>query len=115
MESHTEGAPSPGPDPSFTPTPAGAVCVAMKSAGVLDPSPSHPKLLALLKRGATVAHLAEAGRVSASRGKGFAYALGIVEREMAEGERVAQSARALEPERRWEPPDDEHEVAHATA
>ncbi len=105
-ESHTEAPPSPGPDPSFTPTPAGAVCVAMKSAGVLDPSPSHPKLLALLGRGATIAHLAEAGRVAASRGKGFAYALGIVERELADGERIAQLPQAPVPERTWVPPPD---------
>lgn len=112
-ESHTEGAPSPDPDPSFTPTTAGAVCVAMKSVGVMDPSPAHPKLLALIGRGATLAHFAEAGRVSAERRKGFAYALGIVERELADGERIAQMARAVEPERRWEPPDDDHEVSHA--
>ncbi len=105
--------PSPGPDPSFTPTTAGAVCVAMKSVGVMDPSPAHPKLLALIGRGATLAHFAEAGRASAERRKGFAYALGIVERELADGQRIAQLPRATEPERRWEPPDDEPEVTHA--
>ena len=105
-ESHTEGAPSPDPDPSFTPTAAGAVCVAMKSVGVMDPSPAHPKLLALIGRGATIAHFAEAGRVAAERRKGFAYALGIVERELVEGDRIAQLPRAAVPERTWEPPPD---------
>ncbi len=99
---------TPDPDPSFRPSPAAAVCVAMKSAGVMDPSPSHPKLLALLERGATIGQFEDAAKRASAKRKGFAYALGIVERELTDAGDAADAAaerqrRAAALEAQWEP------------
>ena len=59
-------------------TEAGAVCKAMKTAGIADPNPGHAKLLALLQAGAVLAEFTSAAAEAVQRGKGFAYALGVV-------------------------------------
>jgi hypothetical protein len=66
--------------PLYAPSIAGRVCWAMKAAGVRDVNPSHAVLLELIDVvDVDVAEFASAAQEAASRGKGFAYALGIVQ------------------------------------
>jgi len=60
-------------------TTGGAVCARLKSAGVIDVNPQHPKLLALLAAGLTEDEIVAAGIEARSRGKGFAYTLATAE------------------------------------
>lgn len=60
-------------------TTGGAVCARLKSAGVIDVNPQHPKLLALLAAGLTEDEIVAAGIEAKSRGKGFAYTLATAE------------------------------------
>jgi uncharacterized protein YdaU (DUF1376 family) len=78
-----DGLPEP-PDPApTTPTMASAVCVAMRAAGLASVNPGHPKLLALLEASAPIGAFVGAAQDAAARGKGFAYALAIVEGQLA--------------------------------
>lgn len=61
----------------------------MKAEGIADVNPSHPKLVALLATGATVDEIAGAARSASQRKKGFAYALGILERQRTEAAAMA--------------------------
>lgn len=76
---------------STPPTLAGMVCKAMRSAGIADTSPSHPKLLALLQAGAEPAEFKGAAADAVRRGKGFAYALGVVANRRKEAAAMAAS------------------------
>ena len=75
------------PTQSQTPVPtgapqisrAGAVCKAMRAAGLQEANPSHPKLDALLKVGVSPEELADAAIEAVRKGKGFAYALATAE------------------------------------
>lgn len=69
---------------------AGEACKAMKSAGMADVSPSHPKLLALLEAGITLPELTEAAKDAMTKSKPFAYALAT-----AEGRRRDSATAAL--------------------
>lgn len=72
---------------------AGEICKAMKTAGlVTGVSPSHPKLLALIAAGVTVAEFTDAATEAVSRQKPFAYALAT-----AEGRRRDAATEALPP------------------
>lgn len=72
---------------------AGEICKAMKTAGlVTGVSPSHPKLLALIAAGVTVAEFTDAASEAVSRQKPFAYALAT-----AEGRRRDAATEALPP------------------
>jgi len=64
---------------STTGTPAGAVCARLKSAGILDVNPLHPKLLALLGAGLSVEEIAAVGPEAKAKGKGFAWILATAE------------------------------------
>lgn len=101
----------PDPDPSPGVTTAGAVCVTTRSLGMLDGNPSHPKLLALIEAGATIGEFEGAAKAAIAKGKGFAYTLAIVENQRREAVRIASMPAVPEPERRWEPPDEEPERA----
>lgn len=59
----------------------GQVCMAMKSVGVSDVSPSHVGLAVLLEAGAVLQEFTDAASKAVQRGQGFRYALGIVEGE----------------------------------
>ena len=61
-----------------TSTRAGEACVVVKKLGVSDVNQQHPKLLALLERGATVQDFADSVPIALEAGKGFAYLLGVV-------------------------------------
>lgn len=59
---------------------AGEICKAMKTAGlVAGVSPSHPKLLALIAAGVTLAEFTDAATEAVTRQKPFAYALATAE------------------------------------
>jgi len=73
------------------PSRAGAVCVVVKSAGIGNVNPSHPKLLELLADGAQVQEFEDAARKAADAGKGFAYALGIVKNAREDAKRAPKT------------------------
>lgn len=79
-----EDLPEPPDQPPTIPTMAGAVCVAMRAAGLGSVNPAHPKLLSLLQAGAPIGAFVGAAQDAAARGKGFAYSLAIVEGQLAE-------------------------------
>lgn len=60
----------------FTPTPAGAACLAMKAAGVSRVNPSDARLLAVLEQGATAQELGDLAAEAV--GKGITEAFGWV-------------------------------------
>lgn len=81
----------PPPQPSM----ATAACVAMRSVGMASVNPSDPRLLALVKaEGASIDTFAEAAREAVERGKGFAYALSIVENQLTGAQRLAEKITA---------------------
>lgn len=58
---------------------ASQVTFAMRRAGLAETNPSHPKLQALIEAGATVEEFVEAAKKAVTGGKGFGYAMAIVE------------------------------------
>ena len=76
---------------SVATSPPGTVCKAMRQAGIADVNPSNPRLLALLSAGAEVVEFMHAADKAASLGKGFAYALGIVEGERRRAAEVSST------------------------
>lgn len=90
---NTEGGFSDFPEPAEpVGTQAGAVCKAMRRAGIADVNPANQSLLALLQAGATEAEFASAAATAAGSAKGFGYALGIV---AGERKRAAKLARQV--------------------
>jgi hypothetical protein len=69
-----------------------AACVAMRAVGLAAVNPSNPKLHALVAAGASIDALADAAKIAAGRGKGFAYALSIVESQLAEAAGILSNA-----------------------
>lgn len=69
---------------SSVPTPAASVCLELKKIGIADVNPSHPKLSMLIESGATIDEFMHAARTAKDKGKGFKYALGIVEGQRSE-------------------------------
>lgn len=63
------------PEPMPQPTAAGLACKAMRAKGMADVSPGDPRLLELLKQGATIAELEGVAEDAVGKRKGFAYAL----------------------------------------
>ena len=78
--------------PGFAPTPAAAVCIALKAAGIANVNPSNQTLRTLVEAGADVAEFV--AHVKATEGKHdrFAYLLGIVE---GQRKRAAATAGAI--------------------
>ena len=74
------------------PTAAGAVCKALRRAGIADTNPGHPRLLALLNAGATEAEFAGFAPAAIAKGAGFAWVLGAVEGERT---RAAATGKAV--------------------
>lgn len=72
-------------------SPAGAICLAMKGRGIFDVSPDNLDLRKLIEAGAEVHEFVAAAQSAVSKGKGFAYALGIVRRNRED----AASAKPL--------------------
>lgn len=61
-----------------TPTEVGRACLLMRQAGLTSTSPQDPRLLAALEAGGTPEMAAHAAALAVSKGKGFAYALGVL-------------------------------------
>lgn len=74
------------------PTQAGAVCRAIRRAGIPDVNPGHPRLLALLQAGATEAEFIGFAEIAKDRDSPFAYLLAMVE---GERKRAASGASQL--------------------
>lgn len=78
-----------------SPTAAGAVCLALKSAGLPTVNPSHPDLLELLAAGATVDDFVNAARGMKQREtpprNPFAYVLGVVKGQRDDAQAAAAS------------------------
>ena len=68
----------------FKPTAAGAVCKAMRQAGLMSSNPGDPRLLALLAQGATEAEFVGIAAEAYAGGKGFAWVLKVLESRRAE-------------------------------
>lgn len=85
----TEGQPSKAP--AVSAIVAAQISMAMKRAGIQDPSPSNQRLLTLIAAGATVEEFKDAAKKAVAAQKGFLYALGIVA-----GERKAAAAMATQ-------------------
>lgn len=66
------------------PSLAGQVCMAMKAAGVADVNPGHIGLLRLIEAGATLDEFIGAASEARAKSKGFAYAVGTVQRRREE-------------------------------
>lgn len=67
--------------PATTPTAAGRVCGLMRKSGLSDANPGHPTLLALLAAGTTDEEFQHATAEAVNRGKGFAYAIGMLTKQ----------------------------------
>lgn len=74
-----------------------AVCLAMKARGMGDVNPSHPDLLALIDGGTDIGLFSTAAAQAVDKGKGFAYALGIVRGQLADAQRLADTVRTAPP------------------
>lgn len=72
----------------------GAICIVLKSEGIASVNPSHPDLAALINAGAEVGQFAAAARAATAKGKGFAYALGIVKSQMRDAASLAAESLA---------------------
>lgn len=68
-------------------TEVGRVCLAIKhefdlqSRAIVDMSQSNPTFLALIESGATVQEFSDAARITAMKGKGFNYLVGMIKRQ----------------------------------
>lgn len=77
----------------------GEVCRAMKAQGIADVNPGHLDLITLLKAGATRAEFEGAALEAKDRGKGFAYAVGIVKRRREEAAKAPPLHQGVMPQR----------------
>lgn len=80
-------------------TPAGAVCARLKSDGILDVNPMHPRLLALLNAGMTPDEIASIGPEAKQKQKGFAWILATAEGRRRDAANVV--AMPKRPEKPW--------------
>lgn len=76
----------------FKPTPAGAVCKALRLAGIGRTNPSHPTLLALLAAGATEAELVALAPKAKGKHDPFAY---LLEAAVGMRQRAAEQAGSM--------------------
>jgi uncharacterized protein YdaU (DUF1376 family) len=71
-----------------TPSPQALATIAMRKAGMADANPSHPELIALVKAGVPADIFAAAAEEAVRRGKPFAYAIGVVKRQVADAAEI---------------------------
>jgi hypothetical protein len=71
------------------PTLAGSACRAMRDAGLPETNPGDPRLLALLDQGATIPELAGIAAEAASKRKGWAWVLHVVQKRRADAAAIA--------------------------
>ena len=84
----TQGDDIPTTGVSMTP---GVVCSILRSKGISSVNPSNPKLQTLLAANVPLSEFEYAAGVAIERGKGFAYAIGIVEGRLAEANNPSPS------------------------
>ncbi len=77
---------------SSAPTAAGAICQALKAAGIANVNPGHPGLLVLLQAGASEAEFVGAAPKASGKNDPFGYVLKVVEGQRRD---AAQSADGL--------------------
>jgi hypothetical protein len=83
---------------------AAEICKAMRANGISDVNPQHPRLLKLVEAGASIDEFIFAAEQTATHGKRFSYALGIVEgrrSDLAKGFKGVPSGRTLAQEPAW--------------
>lgn len=81
----------PLPQPANTALLAGAVCLALKAAGIGQCNPGHPKLAELLNAGAGVQNFVSNAAAAKDKGNPFAWVLAAVEGQLADAKRLAAS------------------------
>lgn len=81
---------------NFTPTPAGAACLAMRKAGMTATNPGDPRLIALCAQGATLEEFAGMAAEAVEKRKGFAWALVALESRRAEAASIALAPKPSE-------------------
>jgi hypothetical protein len=69
-----------------------AICMVLKAEGIGSVNPQHPELLNLVDQGAEVGLFAAAAVSARSKGKGFAYVLGIVKGQLADAANLARAS-----------------------
>jgi hypothetical protein len=82
---------NPDDPPDATPTPAGAICRSLRSAGIANVNPGHALLAALLEAGATEAEFLGAAPEAKDKRDPFAYVLGVVKGQREDAAKAAQS------------------------
>lgn len=98
------------------PTQAGAICAALRRAGIGDTNPGHPRLLTLIAAGATEAEFTGFAASAIDGGKGFAWVLGAVEGERKRAASTAQQLhRGPMPNKREALEASNHEIAQRWA
>jgi len=70
----------------------------MREGGLIDTNPAHPKLQALLDRGATRPQLVAAAKAAAGQGKGFAYALGALNGQLDDAAKAGKPNGKADPD-----------------
>jgi hypothetical protein len=75
--------------PAPSPTAAGAICRAMKQAGLSATNPGDPRLLALLEQGATEAEFAGIAAEAVAKAKGWAWVLHVLQARRSEAAAIA--------------------------
>jgi uncharacterized protein YdaU (DUF1376 family) len=71
------------------PTPAGAICRAMKAKRLQGVNPGDPRLLALIEQGATEAEFVGVAEEAVAKGKGWAWVLSVVPARRKEAAEIA--------------------------
>lgn len=88
------------PSPTSEPLRPGEVCRAMREAGIASVNPQHADLVALCQGGGTLDEFRDAAAVSLAKGKGFAYAIGVVVGRRKEAASIASLPAAPQSQRR---------------
>lgn len=79
------------------PTPAGAICQAIRAAGFASPEVGDPRLLALVLQGATEAEFTDAAAATVKAGKGWGWLLSRVEGRRADAAQIALAPAVTTP------------------
>jgi len=82
------------PDGPVRPSMAGAICMAMKAAGLASVNPSHPDLLVLIDKGADIGLFVAVAQECVAKQKTFPYALATVKGRMADAAVLSDAALA---------------------
>lgn len=79
-------------DPVPSPSPAGLACKAMRAAGLEQVNPGDPRLLELLKQGATIEEFAGLAAEAVTKQKGFAWVMVVLQNRRAEAAAIKLAA-----------------------